>query len=239
MRDYGKVHTSFWASETLKGLDADAKLLALYLLTSPHTNASGAFRLPDAYACEDLGWVSERLRNGFKTLSESGFIERCDATSWVWICKFGDWNKPDNPNIKKAVLKSVESIPASVSFKERISEYWGVSETVAKPLGNPPSPSPSPSLFPLLLLDDGSEFEVSETFAAELRIAYPRIDLATELAKMRVWLLANKAQRKTRKGTPRFINSWLSKAAPAPAAPAVKRRKQLGEGSSTNYGLPS
>lgn len=239
MRDYGKVHTSFWASETLKDLDAYAKLLALYLLTSPHTNASGAFRLPDAYACEDLKWNAERLRNSFETLSNAGFIAHCEATSWVWICKFGDWNKPDNPNIKKAVLKSVDAIPASVSFKERIAAYWGFSETVTEPLGNPPSPSPSPSLFPLLILDDGSEFEVSEAFAVELRIAYPRIDLVTELAKMRVWLLANKAQRKTRKGTPRFINSWLSKATPAATYATKPRRKQLGEGSSTNYGDPA
>lgn len=239
MRDYGKVHTSFWASDTLKDLDADAKLLALYLLTSPHTNASGAFRLPDAYACEDLKWEPKRLRNGFKTLSEVGFIAHCNATSWVWICKFGDWNKPDNPNIKKAIIKTVEAVPRNVSFRENLLAYWGVSETVSEPLGNTPSPSPSPSLFPLLLLDDGTEFEVSETFATELRIAYPRIDLTAELAKMRVWLLANKTQRKTRKGTPRFINSWLSKAAPAAVAATPKRRKQLGEGSSTNYGLPS
>jgi hypothetical protein len=234
MRDYGKVHTSFWASETLSDLDSDAKLLALYLLTSPHTTLSGAFRLPDAYACEDLKWHTERLQNGFLTLSAAGFIEHCAATSWVWICKFGEWNKPDNPNIRKAVIKSVCAIPAAVSFKEKIAAYWGVSETVAKPLGNPPSPSPSP--FPLLILDDETDFEVSETFATELRIAYPRIDLLAELAKMRVWLLANKAQRKTRKGTPRFINSWLSKATPTPTASAPKRRKQLGEGSSTNYG---
>ena len=69
MRDYGKVHTSFWASDTLRDLDSDAKLLALYLLTSPHTHMAGVFSLPDAYACHDLGvdnrTVSERFRNPF------------------------------------------------------------------------------------------------------------------------------------------------------------------------------
>lgn len=226
MRDYGKVHTAFWASDTLKDLDADAKLLALYLLTSPHTNASGAFRLPDAYACDDLKWTVERLRNGFETLSGAGFALRCEATSWVWICKFGEWNKPDNPNIKKSIVKSVEAIPATVSFKEKVTSAWGISETVSKPLGNTPSPSPSP--FPLLILEDGTDFEVSEEFAAELRTAYPRIDLSAELTKMRVWLLANKEQRKTRRGTPRFINAWLSKATPSATAGRVPPpRKEL------------
>jgi hypothetical protein len=234
MRDYGKVHTAFWASDTLRSLDADAKLLALYLLTSPHTNASGAFRLPDAYACDDLGWDSERLRNGFETLSTSGFSVRHESTGWVWVCKFGEWNKPDNPNIKKAILKAVEAIPQAVSFKPQVSAFWnGLSDgetffgTVSEPLSN--TPSPSPSLFPLLILDDGSEFEVSPEFAAECRSAYPKIDLVTELTKMRIWLVANPANRKTRRGITKFINGWLAKALPsASVTPIRKTRKELG-----------
>lgn len=228
MRDYGKIHTSFWSSETLRGLDTDAKLLAVYLLTSPHTNASGAFRLPDAYACDDLGWDSERLRNGFETLSSRSFVRRCAATSWVWVCKFGEWNKPDNPNIKKAIVKAVEAIPAAVSFRADVLHSWGVSETVSEPLGNPPSPSPSPSLYPALPLDDGSDFELTDDLAAELREAYPRIDLSAELKKMRAWLVSNPSGRKTRRGTPRFINSWLAKAQPAaPVGPVRPKRKEL------------
>src|SRR4249919_152895 len=99
MRDYGKVHTSFWASDTLRDLDADAKLLALYLLTSQHTHMAGVFNLPDAYACHDLGWTSERLSNGFATLCESGWLRR--DRGWVWIVKFSKFNQPDNPNQRK------------------------------------------------------------------------------------------------------------------------------------------
>jgi hypothetical protein len=138
MRDYGKVHTSFWASDTLRELDADAKLLALYLLTSPHTNMIGAFRLPDAYACDDMGWSAERLRNGFKTLSDVGFSKYCQKTSWVWIVKFLDFNRPENPNQWKAASKLAASIPENVSFKA------AAVETVAKPLNNTPVPAPAP-----------------------------------------------------------------------------------------------
>lgn len=34
MRDYGKVFTSFWMSETTRDLSGQARLLALYLLSS-------------------------------------------------------------------------------------------------------------------------------------------------------------------------------------------------------------
>ena len=49
MRDYGKVHTSFWASETIRELDDDSRMLALYLLTCTHSNMAGAFLIPYGY----------------------------------------------------------------------------------------------------------------------------------------------------------------------------------------------
>jgi hypothetical protein len=139
MRDYGKVHTSFWASDTLRRLDADGKLLALYLLTSQHTHQAGVFRLPLAYASHDLGWDSERLRNGFQTLSDAGWLRRCNKTEWVWIVKFGQYNKPDNPNQKKAVEKQESTVPASADF---FAEWSG--EPLSNGSRNPPSPVPVP-----------------------------------------------------------------------------------------------
>jgi hypothetical protein len=38
MRDYGKVHTSFWISDGMRRVSDDARLLALYLLTGQHTH---------------------------------------------------------------------------------------------------------------------------------------------------------------------------------------------------------
>ena len=59
MRDYGVVRVRFreWAKR--KGLNAEERELAIYLLTSPHCNSLGCFRLPMAYLCDDLGKVSK------------------------------------------------------------------------------------------------------------------------------------------------------------------------------------
>jgi hypothetical protein len=139
MRDYGKVHTSFWASETLRDLDADAKLLALYLLTSQHTHMAGVFNLPDAYACHDLGWGAERLSKGFATLCDSGWLRRCRG--WVWIVKFGKFNQPDNPNQRKAVAKQLALVPDNCSFR---GELLGSAEPLFNGYVNPPIPTPTP-----------------------------------------------------------------------------------------------
>lgn len=142
MRDYGKVHTSFWSSDTLKGLRDDAKFLALYLLTCQHGNMAGAFRLPLAYAAEDTGWDLERLRNGFETLSESGWLYRCERTGWVWVTNWLKWNRPDNPNQRKAVAKLLAQVPASASFFGELHKDSDEIRTVPEPLGNSPAPAP-------------------------------------------------------------------------------------------------
>ena len=62
MRDYGKVQSSFWTSADTCKLSDDGKLLSLYLLTGPHSNILGCFRLPIGYVSDDLGWGFERVR---------------------------------------------------------------------------------------------------------------------------------------------------------------------------------
>lgn len=230
MRDYGKVHTSFWASETLRDLDSDAKVLALYLLTSQHTHMAGAFRLPSAYACDDLGWTLERLSNGFKTLSEAGWLRRCEQTGWVWIVNFGKFNPPDNPNQRKAVDKQLSLIPKGCSFRCEVVS----GEPLSNGSGNPPIPIPTPIPVPTpgdgerIPLDDGSEFHVTADLVTEFRTAYPRVDVAGELRKVRAWCVANPANRKTRKGVTRFLNAWLSRA--STALPAESKAAQPGGG---------
>jgi hypothetical protein len=148
MRDYGKVHTSFWSSETIRHLSDDGKMLALYLMTSPHTTLIGAFRLPDGYASEDLGWDSKRVAKGFKELLANGFANRCETTKWVWIVKHLAWNPPENPNQRKAGQKLVAQIPSQCGWKPafmRVSadilglgpqEELNPCETLSEPLLN-------------------------------------------------------------------------------------------------------
>ena len=65
---------------------------------------------------------------------------------------------------------------------------------------------------PTIPLIDKTEYEMEEDFYNNLLKAYPRVDIDTELSKMRSWCLANPRKLKTRKGIHKFINSWLSRA---------------------------
>lgn len=153
MRDYGKVNTAFWGSDDIRALSDDGKLLALYLMTGPHTNLIGCFRVPDGYVSEDLGWDVERVSEGFQNLQENGFATRDPRSKWVFIHKFLKWNEIENPNQGKAAVKLFDQIPASNIIKHCVAtafeefaprvpreEYEGALApygTVAKPLPKP------------------------------------------------------------------------------------------------------
>jgi len=148
MRDYGKVHTSYWTSSSVRTMTEDGRTLAMYLLTCPHGTIAGVFRLPDGYACEDLQWDSERVKKGFAELLNNCFANRCETTKWVWINKHFDWNPPENPNQKKAAAKIAAQVPCNCCWKQDFMRDCGGffcldsqqennrSETLSKPFPN-------------------------------------------------------------------------------------------------------
>lgn len=122
MREFAKVGTAFWTSGAIQALSDDGKLLALYLITSPHSNAAGAFRMPDGYVMGDLEWTSERVSEGFLELSDKGFATRCASSNWVVVLKHFRHNQVENPNQAKHILKLLEQVPRDASVIPLIAQ---------------------------------------------------------------------------------------------------------------------
>lgn len=104
--------------------------MAAYLLTSAHTTICGAFRLPDGYVVEDLGWPIERIKETLSELSRNSFATRCEETKWVVVHKFLEWNPPQNENQWKAVFKKASEVPKKTIWRNGF-------ETVLKRFRNP------------------------------------------------------------------------------------------------------
>lgn len=62
------------------------------------------------------------------------------------------------------------------------------------------------------LLNDGSEYIITENDVVTYQQLYQGIDVRKELRKIEAWCLANEKDRKTRNGAKRFFNGWLNRA---------------------------
>ena len=63
-----------------------------------------------------------------------------------------------------------------------------------------------------LLLNDKSEYPVTQRQIDEWKPLYPAVDVMQEFRNMKAWLIANPTNRKTKRGIMKFINGWLSRA---------------------------
>ncbi|HFF3759543.1 TPA: hypothetical protein ACGCNR_001527 [Stenotrophomonas maltophilia] len=62
------------------------------------------------------------------------------------------------------------------------------------------------------LLNDGSEFGLTQAQLDEFQDLYPGINVLQQVKNAKAWCLTNPKNRKTRSGAMKFINGWLSRA---------------------------
>lgn len=78
----------------------------------------------------------------------------------------------------------------------------------------PAQPKPAAPSSPVvisIILNDKSEFPITEADVEGWKDLYPAVDVMQELRKMKGWADSNPQKRKTKAGIKRFINAWLAK----------------------------
>jgi len=63
-----------------------------------------------------------------------------------------------------------------------------------------------------MICKNGTDWQPTDEQILQWQHAYPEVDIFAELNVMAAWLQSNEPKRKTEKGMPRFVNSWLSRA---------------------------
>ncbi len=156
MREYGQIQSSYWADPDIKELSDFGKMLGAYLLTSPHSNGLGCFRIPLGYVSEDFGKDLETVRKGFDELFLKWFLSYCEGTNFVLIHKFLRWNPISNPNVAKSRQKEFDIVPKKFKHYNKLCSeliehgshfeepYRNRFETLSKQ--DPTQPNPDPSL---------------------------------------------------------------------------------------------
>ena len=81
-----------------------------------------------------------------------------------------------------------------------------------------------------MITKGGTDWQPTDEQLLGWQHAYPEVDVFAELNVMAVWLDSNEPKRKTERGMPRFINSWLSRANQKGGSPfAQEAEKESGK----------
>jgi hypothetical protein len=168
-RDFGKVRTAFWSDDKVIAWPERLKFVALYLLTSPHTNAIGCFRVPAQYIAADTGLTVGQVNETLDALVTEGFIARCAKTSFVWLRNYLEHNGIENGKVGTHCIRLAKALPLSLPFLKEFeaalkaalalinTEWIGLGypiDTLSEPNRTPepepePLPEPEPEKKPL------------------------------------------------------------------------------------------
>lgn len=125
MAKFRKVDPRVWNDEKFRAFSDDAKLIFLYLLTSPGMTSVGAMRHTIAGMAAELKWSQERYRERFGEPLRVGMVEYDEDACLVLLPNFLKYNPPENANVLKSWFSSLDMIPEcalKVSLIKRLNE---------------------------------------------------------------------------------------------------------------------
>jgi len=132
---YQRLFAQIWLDEKFRSLSDDAKLLYIYIISSPHSNALGAFVLPLQYIEADLGWPRERLAEPLAELFRNGFVNRSETVNLTVVKNHLKYNPIDNPNQAKAAMRIIDCLPFDKDmFRCIINEIQKTGKPFMEPL---------------------------------------------------------------------------------------------------------
>lgn len=93
----------------------EAVIVAVYLMTSPHSNMLGLYYLPKLYLTHETGLSAEGASKGLAWCIEAGFCQYDGLTEMVWVMEMAAYQiapilKPDDKRCK-GVQKDYDALP--------------------------------------------------------------------------------------------------------------------------------
>jgi len=159
MRDYAKVSPQFWTRGSGKRLrgDADAQVLALYLVTCPNANMVGVYYVPFVSIAHETGLGEKRTRSALKRLSEADFAHYDEDAELAWVpnmagYQIGDELKEGDKRRGGPIRAEVEKIgkhPFVIAFWQRYGEGYGLGRCPYRLAEAPEQHSAHPPPMPL------------------------------------------------------------------------------------------
>lgn len=144
MGRYANIHSGIWTDQKIPNLSLEERLYFIYLLTSPHSNMIGFYRLPLMYACYDMRVDEKQIKKWNDSLIKAEMIAYEYATDMVLILNYLKYNPILNIKQAKGALNQVKNLPHNGLYNRFLqcidkyaNEYRGIFDTLSIPYQYP------------------------------------------------------------------------------------------------------
>ena len=136
-RKFSMISPAIWRPGRFLALgDPNAQVLYLYFLTCEHQNSAGCFRLPDGYACADLGWQLPQYVEVRQKLVAGEMIAFDAETSTIYVERWFQHCAAMSDKHAVGIRKTISAIESDV-IREKVEADFEASETQRRGIQNP------------------------------------------------------------------------------------------------------
>jgi len=214
------IKESIRTSKSVNALNDFEFRLWLYLITYVDDFGRGS---ADAELLRGLvfprrkGVTEKQIQTALDNLANTGMVilYESDGEPFFYFPNWGKHQRIQNkhPKFPDPPAEEISSQKSTVSHGElplesnpTIIQSESNSNTTQSKCTEPQAPSVL-----TLLLNDGSEYGVTQKDIDEWQDTFPNVDVAQQLKAMKLWLKDNPKKRKTRNGIRRFVTNWLDR----------------------------
>lgn len=130
MREYATWRPRAWTRGTFRSLSAMAKLVALNLSTSPHSNMIGLFYVTPAMVADEIGAPLEGALGALRELVSKGFIRYDFDANQVWVCSMAREQVAEELDSKDGRIRVIEKMLNSSTESPFVQDFL---DTYAEP----------------------------------------------------------------------------------------------------------
>jgi hypothetical protein len=130
VRDYSKVAPTFWTGKTGRAIrrrGSEALVVAMYLMTSPHSNMLGLYYQPMLYMAHETGLGIEGASKGLAACIEEGFCYYDNDSEMVWVVEMASYQIAEelkaSDNRCAGIQKDYEALPENILLGEFFERY--------------------------------------------------------------------------------------------------------------------
>jgi DnaD/phage-associated family protein len=131
---YSKIDSRFWNDEKVCSLSQTARYLLLYLLTTPHRNIIGCYRLNTHTARADTELVQRSFTVAWQQLLDNNIIKYDKATKIVLVKNFLKYNPIENPNQAKSAVEKLYELPKSLIYLDILASLKAADKAYLTPI---------------------------------------------------------------------------------------------------------